>query len=44
MFAEGLVDREFASVAADLDALRSEVAPWTPTRAVSVRHTGGGHR
>jgi len=36
MFAEGLVDREFASVAADLDALHSEVAPWTPGRASEV--------
>src|SRR6478672_7994626 len=36
MFAEDLVDREFASVAADLDGLRSEVAPWTPTHASEV--------
>jgi len=36
MFAEGLVDVDFASVAADLDALREEVAPWTPARASDV--------
>jgi anaerobic selenocysteine-containing dehydrogenase len=36
MFAEDRVDRELASVAADLDALRSEVAPWTPARASRV--------
>jgi anaerobic selenocysteine-containing dehydrogenase len=36
MFAEGLVDLEFASVASDLDALRAEVADWTPARAAEV--------
>jgi anaerobic selenocysteine-containing dehydrogenase len=36
MFAEDLVDRESASAAADLDALRAEVAHWTPARASEV--------
>ena len=36
MFAENLVARELASVAADLGALRSEVAPWTPACASEV--------
>ena len=38
MFAERLVDQEFASVAADLDALRQEVAAWTP--AVAAEQCG----
>jgi anaerobic selenocysteine-containing dehydrogenase len=36
MFAEGLIDAELAAVAADLDALRAEVAAWTPSRASDV--------
>jgi anaerobic selenocysteine-containing dehydrogenase len=32
MFEEQLVDTDFAAVATDVDALRAEVAPWTPTR------------
>jgi anaerobic selenocysteine-containing dehydrogenase len=36
MFAEDLVDREFAGTVADLDALRLEVEPWTPARASDV--------
>ncbi len=36
MFAEGLVDTGLAAVAADLDALRAEVASWTPSRSSDV--------
>ena len=36
MFAEGLVDQEFASAAADLDTLRQEVASWTPAIAAEA--------
>ena len=36
MFAEGLVDHDFAAVAADLDVLREEVAAWTPRRAADA--------
>ena len=36
MFAEAFVDAELAAVAADLDELRAEVAPWTPSRASDV--------
>ena len=36
MFAEGLVDDDYAAVAADLDALRAEVSAWTPTRTADT--------
>jgi anaerobic selenocysteine-containing dehydrogenase len=36
MFAEQLIDTEFASVATDVDTLRAEVAPWTPERVSDV--------
>ena len=36
MFAEGLVDQEFACAAADLDTLRQEVASWTPAIAAEA--------
>ena len=36
MFEEGLVDLEYAAVAADLDALREEVAAWTPARTAET--------
>ena len=36
MFAEQLIDTEFASVATDVDALRVEVAPWTPEHVSDV--------
>jgi len=36
MFEEALIDAELAAVAADLDELRAEVTPWTPSRASDV--------
>lgn len=37
LFAEGLADLDFArSVAGDVDALRTEVEPWTPDRVAAV--------
>lgn len=43
MFAEGLVDRDHASaIAADLDAYRARVAPWTPSATQAVTDVEAG--